>query len=126
MGPPKEPPYWLRLYGAMVPVPPWAGSSKKPSESSALLRRNSKAEPCRLLVPDRVTAETTPPEDRPYSAGDTLVLILNSWTPSTPRLVPAAPPGVPLAWSLISVPSSMKLLAYGRLPVTLNRVPSPY
>src|SRR4029077_2579028 len=97
MGPPKEPPNWPRLYGAMVPFPPWLTRSKNPGESSALLRRNPKAEPCRLLVPDRVTAEIPPPVDRPYSAGDTLVLILNSWTPSTPRLVPAAPPGVPLA-----------------------------
>ena len=48
-------------------------------------------------MPDRVTAEITPPEDHPNSAGDTLVLILNSWTPSTPKFCPAAPPGVPLA-----------------------------
>src|ERR1700752_1279628 len=111
MGPPKEPPYWLCRYGAVEPVPPFLTSSKYLFESRLLFRLNKKAEPCRLLLPDRVTAEITPPEDRPYSAGDTLVLILNSRIPSTPRLVPAAPPGVPLAWSLMSVPSSMKLLA---------------
>ena len=36
--------------------------------SSAELRRNSKTVPWNSLVPERVTAVRTPPDDRPYSA----------------------------------------------------------
>src|SRR5262249_26583300 len=110
--PPRVPPNWFRRNGgkSAFPSPSLSFKSKMVRESNALFRRNSKAPPCSSLVPLRVTAETTAPEARPYSALKVVATILNSLIASTPNSVPAEPPGVELDESLTSVPSSKKLL----------------
>src|SRR5437867_12969735 len=112
IGPPRTPPNWFRRNGgsSALPSPLWSSKSKMVRASSALFRRNSNRVPCNSLVPLRVTAETTAPLARPYSALKVVATILNSLIASTPRLVPADPPGVELDESLTSVPSSKKLL----------------
>src|SRR5262245_25475681 len=111
IGPPKTPPNWFLRKGgrSALPSPSLSSKSKIVLESSALFRRNSNKLPCSSLVPLRVTAETTAPVARPYSALKVVATILNSLIASTPRLVPADPPGVELEESLTSVPSSKKL-----------------
>ena len=83
------PPNWLRFSAPRAEsgiVWPDTGSiksrSKKLRESSLSLRRNSKIEPCKALVPDLVTTLTTAPENRPYSASKAFVSSRNSWMES--------------------------------------------
>src|SRR5215468_5133019 len=54
IGPPRLPPNWFCLNDGLT-------VSKKFRASSALLRKNSYADPCSSLVPDFVTAFTTAP-----------------------------------------------------------------
>src|SRR5207249_6886591 len=119
-GPPRTPPNWFRWNGgrSALPSPSWSSRSKIVRESNALFRRNSKSVPCNSLVPLRVTADTTAPVARPYSALKVVATILNSLIASTPRFVPAAPPGVELDESLTSVPSRKKLFEWLRAAAT--------
>src|SRR5437867_12999379 len=111
IGPPRTPPNWFLRKGgrSALPSPSLSSKSKMVRASKALFRRNSNSVPCNSLVPLRVTAETTAPDARPYSALKVVATILNSLIASTPRLVPADPPGVELDESFTSVPSSRKL-----------------
>src|SRR6266446_4434232 len=111
IGPPRTPPNWFRRKAgrSALPSPSLSSRSKMVRASNALFRKNSNRVPCNSLVPLRVTAETTAPEARPYSALKVAATILNSLIASTPRFVPADPPGVELDESLTSVPSSKKL-----------------
>src|SRR5207302_7343138 len=106
------PPNWLLLNGGIGCV----AGSKKFLASRWELRRNSKSELWSWLLPARVTALITPPAERPNSAEYELVRTWNSNTASTPRSTPPTDPGVLLYMSLISVPSSKKLLCSGRVP----------
>ena len=65
IGPPTEPPYWFMCSGAIFAPERF---EKKLLAFNALLRRNSKALPWKLLVPDLVTVVIIPPPLRPYIA----------------------------------------------------------
>ena len=65
IGPPSEPPYWCICSGAIFAPD---RLEKKLLAFSALLRRNSKALPCKLFVPDLVTIVVMPPPLLPYTA----------------------------------------------------------
>src|SRR6266513_1538787 len=60
IGPPSEPPNWLRRSGGF-----WR--AKKLRASSAELRKYSKSLPWNWLVPERVESATIPPVECPYS-----------------------------------------------------------
>src|SRR5690349_17856020 len=96
MGPPADPPNWLRLNGGTGVGLGALATSKKLRPSSLLLRRNSNNEPCREFVPDCVTTPTWPPARCPYSAESVLGVTLNSRTASMPSSCPLMPPGVEL------------------------------
>src|ERR1700732_943621 len=81
IGPPAVAPNWLRLNGGFF-------ASKKLEASSALFRMNSYTLPWNSLVPERVIALITPPEERPYSAGYVLLRTENSETASDPKSGP--------------------------------------
>jgi hypothetical protein len=55
----------------------------------------------------------------PYSALKPLVMILNSWMPSRPRVVPAIEVGFQPTGFTIEVPSNKKLLAMMGAPLLL-------
>ena len=86
IGPPSEAPnWWLRnsFLGA-------GAALKKFREPSASSRKYSKADPCSLLPPDRVTMLTMAPALRPYSAS-TPDSTGNSSMASTGRMVEGVP-----------------------------------
>jgi hypothetical protein len=68
-------------------------------------------------VPERVTALTTPPAERPNSDEYALVNTWNSRIASTPSRTPADDPGDLLYTLLMSVPSRRKLFCSGRAPL---------
>ena len=61
IGPPAYPPYCLRLRKSLV-------GEKKFRELNVLSRRYPNTPPCRLFVPERVTAFTTAPALAPCAA----------------------------------------------------------
>src|ERR1700722_2646665 len=61
MGPPTDPPNWFRLNFSAV-------GAKKVLASRDLLRRNSKSEPWKSLLPDLVVTRTVGPARKPNSA----------------------------------------------------------
>src|SRR5712691_443343 len=63
IGPPIDPPNWLRRRGDLV------APSKKLRASSTLLRKYSNRPPWKALPPDLVTMLIWPPLPVPYSAG---------------------------------------------------------
>src|SRR5580698_9914026 len=75
MGPPTDPPYWLRLSVS------WVGAKKLRAFKSPL-RTNSNRSPWISLVPDLVTMLTTAPAPIPYWAETLSVCTLNSCTAS--------------------------------------------
>ncbi len=78
IGPPKTPPYWLRLNFGLTPEL----GLKKPVALSEVLRLNSHTVPWKSLVPLRKVALMTAPPARPNSALKLLVWTLNSSTAS--------------------------------------------
>ena len=121
IGPPAVPPNWFRFRtpradpGIDCPVTGSTRSrSKKLRASSFSLRRNSKTEPCKLLVPDLVTTFTTAPENRPYSGSKEFVINRNSWMESMTGMME-----VPLLrLSSTSPPFTRKELDDSRWPFT--------
>ena len=91
--------------------------SKKLRASRAELRRNSNAEPCSELVPDRVMMSVKPAAPRPISAGIQPELERISCTASTLKFVKVAPP---ISGSVLSAPSMAKTAAVPRWPFTAN------
>ena len=78
MGPPATPPnWWRRNCGFTVPA-----GAKKLRAFIDSCRANSKTLPRSALAPDLVVRLTTPPLNRPNSAGGLLLSILNSWIAS--------------------------------------------
>src|SRR5712692_6161967 len=118
MGPPAEPPNWLRRKGGFC-------AAKVLRASKALFRKNSKTPPWNWLVPDLKTAVTTPPVDLPYWAVYSLVKTLNSLTASTPKLTFRPLPGLALAKSFTTSPSTRKTFPVGRLPEMERASPLP-
>src|SRR6266852_9238298 len=66
--------------------PAAAGVVKKFRASITLLRRYSKAAPCKELVPLLLSISIWLPADMPYSALKALVMTLYSLIPSPPRV----------------------------------------
>src|SRR6185369_3950408 len=89
------------------------------------LRKNSYAEPCRTLEPERDTAVNTPPAVRPYSAENGLVIRCTSSSASIPRSRPEADAGAPPATSERVTPSRRNEFCPGRDPLIENTVPKP-
>src|SRR5574341_714914 len=122
MGPPREPPPWLRTNVSLIP----ARLEKKSLAASAWMRLYQKAEPCQVLVPDLSTVSLMKPPPLPYSALKLLVMMRYSWMASGEKevMAPAALAEVPCAprppwpWSLLSKPSSRKLPVPPRAPFT--------
>ena len=79
-GPPTEPPNWFMWKGGLAEP---ARLLKKSLASSLSLRRNSKSEPWKALVPLLVVTLRTPPPKRPNSAAMLLLSTLNSTRAST-------------------------------------------
>src|SRR5690242_17289961 len=113
IGPPKVAPNWFwtkfGMRRGLMSVFRW----KKLRASMAELRRYSYALPWNSFEPLRVCTLTMPPEDRPNSAGALAVNTLNSEVASTEgcRMVEL------IQLSLLSMPSTMKLLFCPRCPL---------
>ena len=73
-GPPSTPPNWFRRYSGVIGF----ADANRLRAFSASWRRNSNAVPCTTLLPAFVVRFTTPPLNRPNSAGGLLLSILNS------------------------------------------------
>src|SRR5215471_2070504 len=120
IGPPSVPPYIFRRSSGVG----WLGRRKKLRASTASLRRNSKAVPWILLVPERMVAFTTAPAEWPYSAEYVLVSTLNSISASTEgwmtTLLLFERSGI---LALLSIPSRMKLFISARVPLATNAPP---
>ena len=65
-----------------TPVSPGCSAGSSSCAFKRSLRKNSNTLPWKALVPDLVVRLTTPPLNRPNSAGGLLVSILNSWMAS--------------------------------------------
>src|SRR5690349_1955810 len=87
----------------------------------SVLRRNSNRVPWSWLVPERITAFTTAPPTRPYSALKLLVMTLNSAMASGEGLATwLENPWLLVEYALLSRPSIRKLLYVLRMPFTLK------
>ena len=118
IGPPSDPPNWLRSNGCGSVVV----NSKKLLASSASFRKNSKASPRNRSEPERVTMLTTAPETWPYSALNVEVSTLNS----SMLAIGGSKMSDPNVRLLVVTPLTMKETASSRLPAVLNAsVPSP-
>src|SRR5579863_8092088 len=117
MGPPLVRPNSFRINGGIRRGSANERASKKLRASRAELRKNSNAEPCSELLPDRVMMSVKPAAPRPISAGIHPELDRISCTASTFKFVNVAPP---ISGSVLSAPSMANTAAVPRWPFTAN------